>query len=459
MKFYELLKRPSNVLTVYCVKVGLKKYIRKETGLNFGYHHPFYIFGTWYLDQEEDHTLIRLLGQKNTSFFKELMEVGSNSLRKLVTASQKIKSTNYTHSTKTELKRAYSNFIETYTLAMGTSLHLPIMAWDVLVKRFEQEVKENQQKALLILTSPKKESPIAEEQKDFLQIAAKRYTLVDLKKHAERYGWMNVHEFLGQAHDSNYYLEGIKQIKDPQKQLDEIKKRRINLENERKALLAQIRPSNEFLKLIKLMQEYVYFRNYRRDAYSMSEAGVRNLLEEIGKRLNLSYNEVLCLTPLELIKFLDQGKTILPGSIRERLDEFAVDQDLQIYSGTELKKIKEKYVFLLEKLDELVEIKGDSASPGKVHGRVKIILNPKELGKVEKGDILVANMTTPEYVAAMGKSAAIVTDRGGVLCHAAIVSREMGIPCVIGTRIATKVLKDGDLVEVDANKGIVRKIK
>ena len=68
-------------------------------------------------------------------------------------------------------------------------------------------------------------------------------------------------------------------------------------------------------------------------------------------------------------------------------------------------------------------------------------------------------MTRPEMVVAMKKATAIVTDEGGVTCHAAVVSRELNIPCIIGTRNATKFLKDGDKVEVDANKGIVKKIK
>lgn len=104
-------------------------------------------------------------------------------------------------------------------------------------------------------------------------------------------------------------------------------------------------------------------------------------------------------------------------------------------------------------------MKGDTACAGKAKGAVRIILDVKELSKIKKGDILVANMTTPEYVVAMEKAAAIITDRGGILCHAAIVSREMGIPCIIGTNNATRVLKDGDLVEVDADKGIVRRIE
>ncbi len=107
----------------------------------------------------------------------------------------------------------------------------------------------------------------------------------------------------------------------------------------------------------------------------------------------------------------------------------------------------------------ITEIKGQVARSGKVRGRVKIVLTPKGCSKVQKGDILVATMSTPDFLPAMGKAAAFVTDIGGITCHAAIVAREMGKPCIIGTEIATKVLKDGDLVEVDAEKGIVRKIR
>ena len=74
------------------------------------------------------------------------------------------------------------------------------------------------------------------------------------------------------------------------------------------------------------------------------------------------------------------------------------------------------------------------------------------------GDIIVTEMTKPNIITACEKAGAIVTDEGGMLCHAAIVSRELGIPCVVGTKIATKVLKDGDIVEVDAGNGVVRRV-
>ena len=76
-----------------------------------------------------------------------------------------------------------------------------------------------------------------------------------------------------------------------------------------------------------------------------------------------------------------------------------------------------------------------------------------------KGDILVTSMTTPDWEPIMKKSSGIITDKGGRTCHAAIVARELGVPCIVGTRIATKILKDGDIVELDANHGIVRIIK
>lgn len=100
-------------------------------------------------------------------------------------------------------------------------------------------------------------------------------------------------------------------------------------------------------------------------------------------------------------------------------------------------------------------LKGLAASKGLASGKVKIVKDPSELSKVEKGDILVAEMTNPDYVIAMEKSAAIVTDEGGLTAHASIVSRELGIPCIVGTGTATSTLKEGQEITVDGTKGEV----
>jgi len=98
---------------------------------------------------------------------------------------------------------------------------------------------------------------------------------------------------------------------------------------------------------------------------------------------------------------------------------------------------------------------GSPASPGVETGPVKVVLSASKIGLVESGDVLVAEMTTPDFVPAMKRAAAIVTDRGGRTCHAAIVSRELGIPCVVGTGDATSVLRNGQLVTVDGSEGKV----
>lgn len=102
-----------------------------------------------------------------------------------------------------------------------------------------------------------------------------------------------------------------------------------------------------------------------------------------------------------------------------------------------------------------VILKGVPASIGIVKGKVKIILNPSECKKMKSGDILVTGMTDPRFLPAMKKAKAIVTDIGGLLCHAAIISREMKIPCIVNTKNATKTLKNNQKVIVDGTKGEV----
>jgi pyruvate,water dikinase len=99
--------------------------------------------------------------------------------------------------------------------------------------------------------------------------------------------------------------------------------------------------------------------------------------------------------------------------------------------------------------------RGAGASVGQASGCVRIIFSSKEIGKIKRGDVLVTKMTNPEFVPAMKNAVAIVTDAGGRTSHAAIVSRELGIPCVVGTGNATRVLRDGEIVTVDGERGVV----
>ena len=116
------------------------------------------------------------------------------------------------------------------------------------------------------------------------------------------------------------------------------------------------------------------------------------------------------------------------------------------------KKIKDEGGF---KTADAPVLRGAAASPGVGSGIVRILKSPKEIGKVKDGDVLVAPMTSPDYVPAMKRAVAIVTDEGGLTSHAAIVSRELGVPCIVGTKEATTRLKEGDHITVDGSKGVV----
>ncbi len=147
-------------------------------------------------------------------------------------------------------------------------------------------------------------------------------------------------------------------------------------------------------------------------------------------------------------------------------DHYNFPQDIEwAYEGKKLFIVQSRPITTLkkEKIETAPEpsgepiLKGLPASHGIISGRVKIVHDVNELDKVQQGDILVTKMTDPDFVPAMKRAAAIVTNEGGITSHAAIVSREMGIPCVVGTEKATQILKDGDLITVDAINGLVYK--
>ena len=125
-------------------------------------------------------------------------------------------------------------------------------------------------------------------------------------------------------------------------------------------------------------------------------------------------------------------------------------------------EIAEEYNFKIEEKNSgktEKEVKGMIAMRGKAIGRVKILYKTEDINKIEAGDILIAPMTTPDHIIAMDKASAFVTDEGGIACHAAIIAREFGKPCIVGTDNATKVFKDNDLVFVNADEGTVKIFK
>lgn len=159
--------------------------------------------------------------------------------------------------------------------------------------------------------------------------------------------------------------------------------------------------------------------------------------EEAFSVNNLSQQEI------SLIMARESGIILFNGV----LFPFDKMQDVLRENNLELEK---------EIISDTLEFGGVAAFKGVVSGFVKVILFNRDISKIQKGEILVTDMTRPDYIPTMNKAVAFVTDEGGITCHAAIVARELKKPCIIGTKIATQVLHNGDLVEVDADRGIVR---
>ncbi|MFH0971948.1 MAG: PEP-utilizing enzyme [Candidatus Micrarchaeota archaeon] len=226
----------------------------------------------------------------------------------------------------------------------------------------------------------------------------------------------------------------------------------------------ELRLSEKELVELATAREWTYVSMDADEVLGYAARLTRHLFKEIGVRLGLEYSGVIEMRACEIVEALKNGTKFgedFSRRLAARYEDSAIVLEggkITLYEGEELKKYYEMEMKEEEKFANIAELRGTGASPGKAKGKVALVKSITELGKVGKGDVLVAASTMPAFVPAMEKAAAIVTNEGGLLSHAAIVSREFGIPCIVGTKIATKVFKDGEMVEVDAIKGIVRKI-
>jgi phosphoenolpyruvate synthase/pyruvate phosphate dikinase len=181
----------------------------------------------------------------------------------------------------------------------------------------------------------------------------------------------------------------------------------------------------------------------------------------LGHRLNITVKQGHYLLIKEIGQILKGKRKVDTNELNKRMScnfYLVINGKAKLLVGEAAKKFI-KNIKSQPAPKDLDELNGQCACKGKIKGVVKIIKDKKDYEKFNSGDILVSWATNHNMVPLMKRASAIITDEGGVTCHAAIVSRELGIPCVIGTRYATKILHDGQLVEVDATKGIVKKIK
>lgn len=309
------------------------------------------------------------------------------------------------------------------------------------------------------LVTPTEKSYTNEEEEELFEVS-KNPSEEKLEKHAKRWHWLQNNYYDTIILGKEYFRKNMEEmqkvnfaetIKQNEERLKEIKLKKQELIKQLN--LEKIEP------VIWLIDEFCIFQDYRKKLTLEAVYYIDQFCKEVSRRKNIPYKILRNATPLQ-IKQLLQEKEVDLNQLKQQGEEcvMVIYDDTNtpdIYVGEEAIKKEREVLGEPISFDNITEFEGQTANGGRAQGKVRVLLSPREIDQMQEGEILVTTMTTPDFVQAMRKAAAIVTDEGGITCHAAIVSRELGIPCVIGTKKATKVLNTGDLVDVKANHGLI----
>ncbi|MBT4935587.1 hypothetical protein HOL21_02700 [Candidatus Woesearchaeota archaeon] len=322
----------------------------------------------------------------------------------------------------------------------------------------------------LVLTTPTEPSILKQAELDWFSLlntdeSKKKYLI---EEYYNKYDFLGTGEGIKPKTVEDYeqkYDEDINKKEKYKEEIINIKEGFNKIKEEQLESINKYQISLEIKELLKKIKEFSNIRLKLRMTWTCGEWALRNIFHEVSNRFSLDLEDINYYTIEELENVMINNKRVSSEEIEDRKKFYvACLKNSLFYFRTN--KEAEDYVetnslFKTYKGDEL---KGNIANKGYAKGIVKILhMNVQDIAKqmqeMKKGQILVASQTRPEFLPAIAKASAIVTNEGGICSHAAIISREFGVPCVIGTLNATKVFKDGDLVEVDANTGIVRKIE
>lgn len=335
-------------------------------------------------------------------------------------------------------------------------------------------------KIFSIATAPVHQSFINEAEIAVLEVAIKvqqgknidsREVQADLKNLERKYFWTKNNYIDSNFIDAKEFGEEISAWlatgKELQGELDKIKSTPAKNKVAKDELFGKYRFFPLLKTLLKISEDFTRWQDERKRATYLSIYLGHSILSQMANRKNINPNLTKYLLPNDEVRnwFTSSGarsssNKISEDELRARQQKSVViwkHQSQEIFTGNDVDEI---YKIMLGDLENEVasDVRGLVAMTGKAVGVARILGSSADVDKVKNGDILVAVMTRPDYISAMKRAGAIVTDEGGITSHAAIVSRELGIPCIIGTKIATKIFKDGDKIEVNANHNWVRKL-
>lgn len=290
-----------------------------------------------------------------------------------------------------------------------------------------------------------------------------------IEEHMKKYAWIkgpvNFEDTAFTKEDFVERLENLLNI-NVEERIENINNVRKNNDIEYEEILNKYKFSLKTKKLIKAIRDFIFLRTYTTE-YSdhLFYVGRHTIFKEIANRYNILDEDLIMLDDKEILDILkNQGiiSTEIKQVLNARKKGFAmiwIKGEVQTVFGDESLELQNEISKIYkssENMEEVVNkkvITGSIANRGKVKGIARVLKTYQDIYKVKKGDIIVATMTTPDYVSAMEKAAGFVTDEGGITCHAAIISREFNVPCIVGTINATKEIRDGQMIELDAYNG------
>ncbi len=383
----------------------------------------------------------------------------------------KIKQLNLSELSDNKFSLLYSDFrIKTEKF---DALSMEIDALDLVLEEELNKVisnlfsaKREQNEAYAVITTPSELSAPKKEELLFYKLAlilqkTKKYDDKLITKILSDFWWTEMNWRAGDGKTLQSIKKGTDDILKEAKDIAMHIKKLENYPDEIVELKKKYLKYPELLLLNIIFEEYALLHELRKETQMKTTFSLYLLFEEISKRFGIPVRHLESYSPDEIIALLEKNNKISNQEIvmRSECTTLFINNSLvQLKSGEDALRLKASEQS--NEVEALRDFSGLPASLGKAIGRVKIALSAAEaLKKIEKGDILVTGMTLPDFVPAMKKAAAIITNEGGATCHAAIISREFNIPCIVGTKIATKVLKDGMLVEVNANHGVVKIVK
>ena len=312
--------------------------------------------------------------------------------------------------------------------------------------------------AFQVLTTPIKGGVAIEEQLRMLQLASDP-TENAFEQHLQDFAWLSNSVFNGRFMTMSELRQRTEKLPaNPDVELVNVQAKNTRHIEAFTRLRELFKDDFSLLNLIDTLQESIYFRSWRTERYYRNAEYLQSLIKQTANLLKISNDDFYFLTPPEIITGLEEN--ILPDHYLERKMGYGIYADnalTYVFQGSEMAEWKEGLQLNLK--EEQILVKGQVAFPGIVRGKVRVVLNKNDLQNIKLGEILVTPSTTVDYVPVLHSVVGIITDEGGVLSHASVISRELRIPCIIGTRQGTSLLKTGELIELNATTGTIQRVE